>query len=135
MDDAGCLIPPLPGLYIVTVDCDEPISVNVSDARIADRCITITKANCKFGRAKNLRSRFRSYQKTFRPHDVTFRVVALLDDINAAEAACAMQLKQWRVRGRTGRLNEWLVNIKPDQVKAVVIETLTNSKFVFKEPA
>jgi hypothetical protein len=131
-DKSHMLVPALPGLYMVTVACDEPISVNASDLRIADRCIAITSANCKFGRAKNLLARYRSYQKTFTPHEVTFRVVALLDEIIAAEAACAMQLKQWRVRGRTGRLNEWLVNIEPEQVKEIVIDTLTKSQFVFR---
>lgn len=125
-------IPTLPGLYIVTVNCDEPISVNASDLRIADRCITITRANCKFGRAKNLLARYRSYLKTFSPHMVTFRVVALLDEVNAAESACAAMLKSWRVRGRTGRLNEWLLNIEPEQVKEIVIDTLTTSRFAFR---
>jgi hypothetical protein len=128
-------IPSAPGLYLVTVESNEPISVNAGDARIAGRCITITHRNCKFGRAKNLRGRFRSYAKTFAPHQVNFRVVALLDDINAAEAACAMQLKQWRVRGRTGRLNEWLAGIAPDEVREVVLHTLAVSQFAFKLPA
>jgi hypothetical protein len=128
-------IPALPGLYIVTVDCDEPISVNASDLRIAENCIKITRHNCKFGRAKNLLARYRNYQKTFTPHNVNFRVVALLVDINAAEAACAQQFKQWRLRGRTGRLNEWLTGIDPAEVKEIVIETLVASKFVFTQPA
>lgn len=125
-------IPPVPGLYIVTVDCDELISVNASDLRIADKCITIDRRNCKFGRAKNLRARCRSYQKTFSPHPVTFRVVALLDEINAAESACATVLRPWRVRGRTGRLNEWLSGIAPTDVETIVIEALAVSRFAFK---
>ena len=125
-------IPSAPGLYIVTVGCDVPISVNARDARIADHCITITRQNCKFGRAKNLRVRYHSYQKTFTPHQVTFRVVALLDEINAAEAACGRDLTPWRVRGRTGRLNEWLFGVEPDEVQAIVIAALKRGKFSFK---
>lgn len=124
-------IPALPGLYIVTVDSDEPISVNASDLRIADRCITINHENRKFGRAKDLRARFRSYQKTFHPHQVNFKVVALLDAINAAELACARRLSTWRLRGRTGRPNEWLAGISAEQVEALVLETLTAEGFSF----
>jgi hypothetical protein len=127
-------IPAFPGLYIVTVDCDEPISVNASDQRIADRCIAITRANCKFGRAKNLLARYRSYQKTFAPHQVIFRVVALLEDINAAEAACVSKLKPWRMRGRTGRLNEWLSTIDPSEVERMAIEALRELRFEFYRP-
>jgi hypothetical protein len=127
-------IPALPGLYIVTVDCDEPISVNAGDLRIADRCITIKRHNCKFGRAKNLRTRFRNYRKTFAPHNVIFRVIALLDDVTAAEAACAAKLKSWRMRGRTGRLNEWLSGISPDEAGRIVVATLSTSGFDFRHP-
>jgi hypothetical protein len=125
-------VPPLPGLYIVTVDCDEPISVNASDARIANRCITINRENCKFGRAKNLRSRYHSYQNTFSPHSVNFRVVALVDDFKEAEGACATKLQPWRVRGPTGRLNEWLSGISPAGVEAIVMQTLKVSGFDFR---
>lgn len=125
------IIPALSGLYIVTVDCDQPISVNASDLRIADRCITINRENRKFGRAKNLRARFRSYQKTFHPHQVNFKVVALLEAINAAETACARRLSTWRVRGRTGRPNEWLAGISVEQVEALVLETLIAQGFSF----
>jgi hypothetical protein len=128
-------IPALPGLYIVTVDCDEPISVNAHDSRIAHLCIAINRDNCKFGRARNLRSRYRNYLKTFAPHSVTFRVVALLDDVNAAESACAAKLKPWRVRGRTGRLNEWLLGISPEDVHHIVVDTLTIANFDFERPA
>jgi len=63
---------------------------------------------------------------------VTFRVIALLDEINAAETACAAKLKSWRMRGRAGRLNEWLSGISPDEVQRVVVGTLTTSEFDFK---
>lgn len=95
-------IPSLPGLYIVTVECDVPMSVNAHNTHIADKCIFIDRRNCKFGRARSLQARCRNYFKTFFPHQVNFRVVALLDDINAAEGACATKLKPWRVRGRPG---------------------------------
>jgi hypothetical protein len=127
-------VPALPGLYIVTVDCEEPISVNASDLRIADKCIAITRANCKFGLARNLRGRCRSYLKTFHPHPVTFRVIALLDEINDAEAACAAKLKPWRVRGRTGRLNELLSTISPGEVEQIVIDALREFRFQFYRP-
>lgn len=127
-------IPALPGLYIVTVECDEQISVNASDLRIADKCITINRHNCKFGRAKNLRARCRSYYKTFSPHPVTFRVIAFLKDINTAEAVCGKQLQRWRVRGRTGRSNEWMADITPTEVEAIVIQALSLDEFEFQRP-
>src|SRR5690349_18523021 len=85
------VLPVLPGLYIVTVDCDELISVNAHNPHIAAKCISVNRHHCKFGRAKNLRARYRNYLKTFAPHWVAFRVVALLDDINAAETACGKE--------------------------------------------
>ena len=127
-------VPTLPGLYIVTVDCEELISVNANDSRIAHKCITINRDNCKFGRAKNLRARCRNYQKTFHPHQVTFKVVALLDAINVAESACARRLSAWRLRGRTGRPNEWLAGISAEQVEALVLETLTGGGFLVTAP-
>jgi hypothetical protein len=58
-----------------------------------------------------------------------------LDDINAAEGTCSAKLKPWRVRGRTGRLNEWLSGISPNEVEKIVIATLKEFRFDFHCPA
>lgn len=105
------LIPNSPGLYIVTLNNEDPISVNAQDPRMADRAIRVTRDNCKVGKAKNLAARERNYQKTFGPKNVNFYPFALTHQIEAAERLILASLGQYRIRGSTGRLNEWLENV------------------------
>ena len=112
------------GIYIVTLNNEEPISVNAQDPRIAHKAIKVTKANCKFGKAKSLKGRRKNYFKTFGEHNVNFTPVALVEDIAQAEKAVLVRLDQYRIRGRTGRKNEWLENISVKSVLDVVLGTL-----------
>lgn len=120
------------GLYIVTLNNIAPISVNANDPRIAEKCIRVNCANCKFGKAKNLGARARNYEKVFGLENVNFFPIATLEDIVPAERAILAQLSQWRVRGKTGRLNEWLAGIKPHEVEHIVFTTLHNLGFDFQ---
>jgi hypothetical protein len=120
------------GLYIVTLNNCEPISVNANDPRIADKSIKVTRANCKFGKAKNLNAREKNYFKTFGKHNVNFKVLVKLDDIQLAEKAVLKNLDNFRVRGRTARKNEWLENIDPDKVEEIVFSTLNESNLPFE---
>lgn len=63
------------GIYIVTLNNDQPISVNANDPRIADKAIKVTKKNCKIGKAKDLIDRKKNYFKVFGEHNVNFRPV------------------------------------------------------------
>lgn len=112
------------GIYIVTLNNSEPISVNAHDSRIAHKTIKVTKANCKFGKAKVLRGREKNYFKTFGEHNVNFMPVALIEDFAHAEKAVLARLNQFRMRGRTGRKNEWLEGITAEEVLGIVFETL-----------
>jgi hypothetical protein len=120
------------GLYIVTLNNTMPISVNANDHRIASKCITVTSENCKFGKAKNLAVRARNYEKVFGPENVNFFPIVELENIALAERTVLAQLSQWRIRGRTGRKNEWLAGIYPYELERIVVTTLTESGFVFQ---
>lgn len=63
---------PSPGIYIVTLNNDEPISVNANDARIVDKAIKVTRANIKVGKTQNLAARAKGYQKTFGAQNMKF---------------------------------------------------------------
>ena len=102
----------------------EPISVNANDPRVADKAIKVTKSNCKFGKAKSLKARERSYLKVFGEENVTFIPIALMDDFALAEKAVLAKLGRYRMRGRTGRKNEWLEGIDAKAVLEVVLHTL-----------
>jgi len=115
------------GLYIVTLNNKEPISVNAQDPRIADKAISVTKENCKFGKAKNLDGRKKNYFKTFGEHNVNFKKIALVEDIKSAENVVLTALDGYRIRGNTGRKNEWLQGIKAQSVIAIALYHLEKS--------
>ena len=89
----------------------------------------MSRSNCKFGKAKNLRVRYGNYLKTFAPHQVHFRVVAVVDqrELTAAETCCTRRLSNYRLRGSTGYLHEWLVGIAPDVAVGIALEALTDA--------
>lgn len=109
------------GLYIVTLNNEEPISVNAQDPRIADKAIQVTKENCKFGKAKNLEARKKNYYKTFGEHNVNFKPLVRLENIAAAEKVVMAALDEYRIRGRTGRKNEWLQGVTPQRIIALAL--------------
>ena len=112
------------GLYIVTLNNEHPISVNANDPRIAHKCIHVTRLNCKFGKARSLLRRRDNYAKVFGAENVNFRAIALLQDIGAAERLVLKALGEWRIRGRTGRRNEWLAGISAAEVERIAIRSL-----------
>jgi hypothetical protein len=112
------------GIYIVTLNNDEPISVNENDPRIAHTAIKVTKANCKVGKAKSLKAREKNYFKVFGEANVNFWPIAYLENTAVAEKAILFSLDRYRIQGTTGRKNEWLEGIKSEHVVAIVQETL-----------
>jgi hypothetical protein len=123
------------GLYIVTLNNDEPISVNANDPRIAHKCIRVSRLNCKFGKAKSLARRRDNYCKVFGTQNVNFRVIVLTQDIEVAERLVLKALAQWRIRGNTGRKNEWLVGISATEVEHIAIDSLRAVGIPFALPA
>lgn len=112
------------GIYLVTLNTERLISVNANDPRIAEECIKVNRDNCKFGKAKNLENRRKNYFKTFGKENVNFVVLATLENIEMAERAKLIELEQFRIRGSTGRKNEWLEGIAPSKVVEIVFSTL-----------
>lgn len=115
------------GIYIVTLKNEEPISVNAQDPRIAHKAIKVTKANCKVGKAKSLKAREKNYYKTFGEHNVAFKPLARLTDILMIEKEILMALDTYRIRGRTGRKNEWLEGIGAEQAESIVRAVIVRS--------
>lgn len=131
-------LPSLPGIYIVEMLNEQPISVNADRPTIADRCIKVTRANCKYGKAKNLARRRRQYYKTFGEHNVRFRFFTATEQHALVEALVGQRLAAYRIPGVTGRLNEWLQNITADEVEEVVKSVMTtlrsSDKSLLTEP-
>lgn len=122
----------IPGIYIVVLHNDEPISVNAHDQRVAERAIKVTKANCKFGKTKDLQRRRKDYYKTFGEQNVTFIPVAQVEDVKAVEKAVKLRLQNFMIRGRTGRRNEWLERTTPCEVKNIALTILAELGVVFR---
>lgn len=109
------------GIYIVTLNNPYPISVNANDKRVADRAIKVTKDNCKVGKAKDLEKRKNNYFKTFGEPNVNFKALAHTEEIDNIEKII---LNEYRMRGISGRKNEWLENISSDDTIEIVCKLL-----------
>jgi hypothetical protein len=112
------------GLYIVTLDNDDPISVNAHDPRIAACCIHVSRVNCKLGKAKSLALREANYVKTFGAGNVRFRPIAFTQDPGRAERLVLQAVRAWRMRGRSGRMSEWLEGIAPAEAERIALRAL-----------
>ena len=123
------------GIYIVTLNNEHPIAVNANDPRIAEKCIKVSRVNCKLGKAKKLAGRERSYFKVFGFENVNFMSIAFTEDAVLAERLILKRLAQWRMRGATGRKNEWLAGISAVEVERIALGALTQSAIVFKRPS
>lgn len=119
------------GMYIVTLRNSEPISVNAQDPRMADRCIKVTSANCKVGKAKSFEARERNYFKTFGQANVVFRPIAITDQLVVAEKAVLTALRQWRIRSNAGRMTEWLAGISAADAQALALDALRDARIIF----
>jgi hypothetical protein len=122
------------GLYIVTLNNEQAISVNANDLRIADRCIKVSREHCKFGKARNLLVREQNYIKVFGSENVNFRCIVLMDEIAKAERLVLEQLSAWRIRGTRGRMNEWLAGIAASEVERIALDTLARSGLAVRLP-
>lgn len=119
------------GLYLVTLRNAEPISVNRGDRRIEHRCIRVTRENCKFGKARDFARRHAGYRRVFGEHNVRFVALFGTEDVADAERAVLAELAPWRMRGRSGRRNEWLAGIAPDQVERIAERALRRAGIAF----
>ena len=123
------------GLYLVTLLNEEPISVNAHDPHIAERCIRVTRANCKLGKARDFERRARNYEKTFGAGSVVFRPIAVIDAIGPAERCILRALSPWRMREISGRRTEWLEGIDPQRAVTIALMALREAGIDFVAPA
>ena len=120
------------GLYIVSLNNVEPVSVNANDLRIALKCISVDSSNCKFGRARRLDSRARDYARVFGAENVNFHPIAALDEIVLAERLVLQRVAEWRIHGPSGRRNEWLFGITAQEVERIALATLAGAGIAYR---
>ena len=73
-----------------------------------------------------------SYEKVFGAENVNFIPIAALEDIIQAERLVLGLLSEWRVRGVTGRKNEWLCGVSAEKVRRIAISALVESGLPFQ---
>lgn len=115
------------GIYVVPLVNEHLISVNADRPAIADRCIKVNREHCKFGKALNLQTRRSNYFKTFGVEYVRFHPIAAIEQPAVIESLVASYLLPYRMRGLTGRPNEWLYGISPLQVESAILTALQES--------
>ena len=113
-------MPPAPGVYVVELLNDDPMSVNADRLATADRCIFVNRMNCKFGQAVNLARRQRNYERTFGAHNIKFVYFYETPHYSDIERLAKTRLKDYRIIGRTGRRTEWLHGIAANQVGELI---------------
>lgn len=111
-------------LYIVTLRNEHPISVNAHDARVASRSMSVTRENCKVGKARSLERRKENYDKTFGSENVCFCPIVEVDDLDRAERVVLAKVKRFRVIGNSGRRNEWLAGLEASMLERMILEAL-----------
>ena len=121
-----------PGLYIVTLNNEQPISSRADDKRAANTAVKVNKQNCKFGKAKNLLARRENYYKTFGKENVNFHPLAVMDEIDAAEKAILGSLSDHKIRGSVGYKTEWLVGIEKKDIEAIALNSLKTLGLQYK---
>lgn len=120
------------GLYIVTLNNENPTSVNANDKRIASKCIHVNKSNCRFCKAKCLHRRKINYYKVFGKENTNYKPVVILEDISRAEKLILKELTIYRQRGPSGRLHEWLENITKEQLLDIIFLTIIKHSIPFE---
>jgi hypothetical protein len=126
--------PGLAGLYIVTLSNSDPLPVNPPPGPGDVAPISVTSANCKFGRAANLRWRESRYRYQFGAEHVAFRPIATvssLQDLKELESKVLATVHPHRIPSSTGRATEWLQGISAAELEFVVISTLRASGRAF----
>lgn len=115
------------GLYIVTLTNTNPISVNAIDKRIADTAIKATSCNCKIGKAVNFDERRKYYYRIFGEH-LQFKPLVIVDVkiLRHVEKIISAKFNSFKVHGKTGRKNEWMQTITPQEVVRIVKNSIEN---------
>ena len=124
-----------PGIYIVSLNNDEPISINSQDPRCADKVYKANKDNIKIGKTKSLKNRRDNYFKTFGEKNVNFEVVAITDEIDIAEKSIKDFIDKYRVRNPvSNRKTEWLRGIKKEEALRLALKGIRQSGCNYQLP-
>ena len=119
------------GLYLVTLNNETPISVNAGDHRVAQRAIQVRRGDIKVGKSENLTRRHGNYVRNFGRDHVNFSVLAYIpggkSDRDRAESVVFECFRPFRIRGVTGRLNEWMTGVSASGARAMALEALRDS--------
>ena len=117
-----------PGIYIVTLNNEIPISINAQDPRYADKVYKANYKNVKVGKAKSLEARMENYFKTFGEDNVNFQPIILTERIDNAEKAIMIGLDSYRVRNPvSNRKTEWLIGITKDHAIEKIVRNMSRS--------
>ena len=124
-----------PGIYIVSLNNEEPISINSQDPRCAEKVYKANKDNIKIGKTKSLKNRRDNYFKTFGERNVNFQVVAITDEIDIAEKAIKNYIDKYRVKNPvSNRKTEWLLGIKKEEALRLVLKAIRQSGVDYQLP-
>lgn len=115
-------LPSTSGIYFVMLLGHELVSVNSDRPKIADQCIFVNDKNSKYGQAKNLNRRYLDYCRVFGNDRILFNVLVQTGNTQIYETALHKHFEKFRVKGRSGHLNEWIEGIEPQQALKEAIE-------------
>ena len=110
------------GVYIVTLNNTELISVNRGDKRVEEKSIKVNKDNYKVGKCIDFHKRRLNYYKTFGEENVNFKILYETNDYSKVEKKILSKLDDYRIKGKSGRKNEWLENISYNEVISIMNE-------------
>lgn len=117
-----------PGIYVVTLNNEIPISINAQDPRCADKVYKANRHNVKVGKAKSLQGRMGNYFKTFGEENVNFHPIIITEQINEAEKIVMKELESFRVRNPvSNRKTEWLLGITRNEAIEIVVKNIYKS--------
>jgi len=121
-----------PGIYVVTLNNEIPISINAQDPRCADKVYKANNKNVKVGKTKSLKARMSNYHKTFGEGNVNFHPIILTTQIDDAEKIAMKELERFRVRNPVSkRKTEWLIGITRDEAIELVVKNIYTSKIIY----
>jgi hypothetical protein len=94
----------------------------------------VNRLNCNLGATKNLERRKRDYERTFGAKYVIFQPYAVTEEIKPADEIVLKKLHEYRVKGRTGQLNKWLLGIDPQQARTLALAALDEANIEYTLP-
>jgi hypothetical protein len=101
------------------------------DIRYVNTCAKVNKQNIKIGKALDFEIRRKNYINDFDDHNVVFKPIACLEDINSAEKAILRELSYFRMLSPKGGKLEWLEGISYDDANKAIFSALKKAQINF----